>query len=79
MPGRIIGTTRALPLPERAQSILKVNGNYSFFAIPTPMLEKYGIESFDIIQNKNKIMLLATNGTEQATDNPTINEVDTSG
>ena len=58
MPGRIIGTARAVPLAEKAQSILKINGNYSFFALPTDMLEKYGIDSFDIILNENKIMLI---------------------
>jgi len=81
LPGRIIGTARAVPLAEKVQSILKINGNYSFFALPTDMLEKYGIDSFDIILNENKteIMLKAPNGTEPTTDNPTINEVDASG
>ena len=77
MPGKIIGTTKALPLAERAQSILKVNGNFSFFAIPTPILEKYGIDSFDIILNENKIMLLAPNGTEQATEDLTSAKMET--
>ena len=58
MLGRIIGTARAVPLAERAQSILKINGNYSFFALPTDMLEKYGIDSFDIILNEDKILLI---------------------
>lgn len=79
MPGRIIGTVRAIPLAERVQSILKINGNYSFFALPTDMVEKYGLDSLDIILNENKVMLLAANGTKQATDNPTINEVVNSG
>ena len=79
LPGRIIGNARAIPLAEKVQTILKINGNYSFFALPTDMLEKYGIDSFDIILNENKIMLKAPNGTEPATDNPTINEVNTSG
>jgi len=74
---KIIGTARAIPLAEKAQSILKINGNYSFFALPTDMLEKYGIDSFDIILNKNKIMLLATNGTEQATENLTSTKMET--
>ena len=77
MPGRIIGTVRAVPLAERAQSILKINGNYSFFALPTDMLEKYGIDSFDIILNENKVMLLATNETEQATENLTSTKMET--
>ena len=68
MPGRIIGTVRAVPLAERAQSILKINGNYSFFALPTDMLEKYGIDSFEIIQNEDKILLKATYGTEPTTN-----------
>ena len=79
MPGRIIGTARAVPLAEKVQSILKINGNYSFFALPTDMLEKYGVDSFDIILNEDKILLKATNGTEPTTDNPTINEASTSG
>lgn len=79
MPGRLIGTVRAIPLAEKTQSILKINGNYSFFALPTDMLEKYGIDSFNIILNEDKIMLKATNGTEPTTDNPTTNEVNTSG
>ena len=77
MPGRIIGTARAYALAEKAQSILKINGNYSFFAIPTSMLDKYGIDSFDIILNENKIKLLATNGTEQATGNLTPTKMET--
>ena len=68
MPGRIIGTARAVPLAEKAQSILKINGNYSFFALPTDMLEKYGIDSFEIIQNEGKILLKATYGTEPTTN-----------
>lgn len=79
MPGRIIGTARAIPLAERVQSILKINGNYSFFALPTDMLEKYGIDSFDIILNENKKVSLAANGTEQATNHNTVNEVVNSG
>lgn len=79
MPGRIIGTVRAIPLAEKAQTILKINGNYSFFALPTDMLEKYNVDSFDIILNEDKILLKAANGTEPTTDNPTINEVNTSG
>ena len=79
MPGRIIGTVRAVPLAEKVQSVLKINGNYSFFALPTDLLEKYGIDSFDIILNENKVTLLATNGSEQATNHHMLNEVDTSG
>ncbi len=68
MPGRLIGTARAVPLAEKAQSILKINGNYSFFALPTDMLEKYGIDSFDIIQKQDKTTLVAPSGTEQANE-----------
>lgn len=78
MPGRIIGTARAIPLAEKAQSILKINGNYSFFALPTDMLEKYGIDSFDIVQNQNKIMLVAHSDAEQLNESykpPTSKEV----
>lgn len=69
MPGRIIGTARAIPLAERAQSILKINGNYSFFALPTDMLKKYGIDSFDIILNENKVMLVGPSITKDPTTN----------
>ena len=79
MPGRLIGTARAIPLAERVQLILKINGNYSFFALPTDMVEEYGLDSLDIILNENNKVSLAPNGTEQATDNPTLNEVNTSG
>ncbi|KAG2473371.1 MAG: hypothetical protein NPMRTHETA2_1260014 [Nitrosopumilales archaeon] len=78
MPGRIIGTARAIPLAEKAQSILKINGNYSFFALPTDVLEKYGIDSFDIVQNQNKIMLVAHSDAEQLNESykpPTSKEV----
>ena len=78
MPDKIIGTARAIPLAERVQSILKINGNYSFFALPTDMLEKYGIDSFDIILNENKIMLVAHSVAEQLNESykpPTSKEV----
>jgi len=77
LPGRIIGTVRAIPLAEKVQSILKINGNYSFFALPTDMVEKYGLGSFDIILNKNKKVSLAPNGTEQATENLTSSKMET--
>ena len=77
MPSKIIGTVRAIPLAEKAQSILKINGNYSFFALPTDLLEKYGIDSFNIILNENKVMLLATNEPEQATENLTSTKMET--
>ena len=77
MPGRIIGTTRAYALAEKTQSILKINGNYSFFALPTDMLEKYGIHSFDIILNENNLVSLTPNGTEQATGNLTPTKMET--
>jgi len=77
LPGRIIGTVRAIPLAERVQSILKINGNYSFFAIPTDLVEKYGLDSFDMILNENKKVLLAPNGTEQATKHLTSTKMET--
>jgi len=41
------------------------------------LLEKYGIDSFNIILNENKIMSLAPNGTEQATENLTSTKMET--
>jgi len=73
---KIIGTVRAIPLAEKTQSILKINGNYSFFAIPTSVLEKYGIDSFVIVQNEDKILLKATNATEPTTENPTSTKME---
>jgi len=63
MPG-LLGTTKLYEITEQAKSILKIHGDFSFFAIPTDLLNKYGIESFDIIDSDNKIMLVA-HGTEQ--------------
>ena len=70
MPG-IIGMTKLYEITEQAKSILKIHGDFSFFAIPTDLLNKYGIEFFDIIDSDNKIMLVA-HGTEQTgTENHT--------
>jgi len=56
---KIIGTTRAFPLAEKAKSILKINGDYSFIAIPTDVLDKYGVDSFEItIDSDNKMVLV---------------------
>ena len=70
MPG-LLGTTKLYEITEQAKSILKIHGDFSFFAIPTDLLNKYGIESFDIIDSDNKIILVA-HGTERAgTENHT--------
>lgn len=57
MPG-LIGTIKLYKITEQAKSILKIHGDFSFFAIPTDLLNKYGVESFDIIDSDNKIMLI---------------------
>ena len=58
MPG-IIGMTKPYEITEQAKSILKIHGDFSFFAISTDLLNKYGIESFDIIDSDNKLKLVA--------------------
>jgi len=57
MPG-LLGTTKLYEITEQVKSILKIHGDFSFFAIPTDLLNKYGVESFDIIDSDNKIMLI---------------------
>ncbi len=63
-----IGHTKLYPIPESVKSILKIHGDFSFFAIPTDLLNKYGIESFEIIKDSDKIMLVAQKGAEQANE-----------
>jgi len=56
---KIIGSTKPYALAEKAKSILKINGDYSFIAIPTDVLEKYAVDSFEIIiDSDNKIKLV---------------------
>jgi len=56
----LLGTTKLYEITEQAKSILKIHGDFSFFAIPTDLLNKYGIESFEIINSDNKIMLIGS-------------------
>ena len=68
MPG-LLGTTKLYEITEQAKSILKIHGDFSFFAIPTDLVNKYGIESFEIIDSDNKIMLVAqTKEAEQTSE-----------
>ena len=60
-----MGHTKPYPIPEAVKSILKIHGDFSFFAISTDLVNKYDIESFEIIDSDNKIMLVAQNGTER--------------
>ncbi len=66
---KIIGSTKPYALDEKAKSSLKIIGDYSFIAIPTDVLEKYGVDSFDItIDSDNKMVLV---GPRQASEGPT--------
>ena len=67
MPG-LLGMTKPYEITEQAKSILKIHGDFSFFAIPTELLNKYGIESFEIIDSDNKIMLVAQENPKQTSE-----------
>jgi len=67
-----IGHTKPYPIPESVKSILKIHGDFSFFAISTELLNKYDIESFDIIDSDNKIMLIGSRiAQDPTTEKPT--------
>ena len=51
-------TVTPYKLSEEAKSILKIKGDYSFFAIPTGILKKHNIESFDIIFDNGVVSLM---------------------
>lgn len=73
-----LGSAKTFEVNEKIQSILKISGdNYSFLAIPTEILEKYKVKEFDIIENENKINLVAHTWRAELTSesNHTANEV----
>jgi len=66
-------------ITEQAKSILKIHGDFSFFAIPTDLLNKYGIESFEIIDSDNKIMLIGSRiAQDPITEKPTPTKMEVS-
>jgi len=74
-----IGHTKLYPIPESVKSILKIHGDFSFFAIPTELLNKYDIESFDIIDSDNKIMLIGSRiAQDPTTEKPTSTKMEVS-
>ena len=78
MPG-LLGTTKLYEITEQAKSILKIHGDFSFFAIPTDLLNKYGIESFEIIDSDNKIMLIGSRiAQDPITEKPTPTKMEVS-
>jgi len=78
MPG-LLGTTKLYEITEQAKSILKIHGDFSFFAIPTDLLNKYGIESFEIIDSDNKIMLIGSRiAQDPTTEKPTPTKMEVS-
>jgi len=78
MPG-LLGMTKPYEITEQAKSILKIHGDFSFFAIPTELLNKYGIESFEIIKDSDKIMLIGSRiAQDPITEKPTPTKMEVS-
>jgi len=77
MPG-LLGTTKLYEITEQAKSILKIHGDFSFFAIPTELLNKYSIESFEIIDSDNKIMLVAHGSERTKLENQSLLKMEAS-
>jgi len=78
MPG-LLGMTKPYEITEQAKSILKIHGDFSFFAIPTDLLNKYGIESFEIIKDSDKIMLIGSRiAQDPITEKPTPTKMEVS-
>ena len=61
-----IFTVTPYELSEEAKSIFKIKGDYSFFAIPTDVLKKHNVESFDLISDKNNLKLEGVQTPNQA-------------
>ena len=59
MTEKIIGSTKAIIPPTAAVTSLRIKDNYSFFAIPSEILEKYQVKEFDIIESDNELMMVA--------------------
>ena len=54
------------PLSDESKLMLKIKGDFSFFAIPTDVLKKHNIESFDLISDKNNLKLEGVQTPNQA-------------
>ena len=70
----IIGYAKPYVVAEKVKSILKIHGDYSFFALPTDILQKYNVDSFEIIKKDNKIMLIGSevSGQSRPTENTAV-------
>ena len=73
---KILGYAKTFEIDEKIKSILRIKDNYSFFAIPSDILEKFKAKRFDIIDSDNELMLVARK-TEQTSESnkPTTKEV----
>jgi len=71
---KIIGTVKPFEIPAELKYKLKLNTNYTLFALPSDILDKYAIEYFQIIKNSdNKIMLVSPEpGSEGPTTESTL-------
>jgi len=61
-----IFTVTPYKLSEEAKSILKIKGDFSFFAIRTDVLKKHNVESFGLISDKNNLKLEGVQTPNQA-------------
>ena len=59
-------TVTPRPLSDESKLILKIKGDFSFFAIPTDILKKHNVESFDLISDKNNLKLEGVQTSNQA-------------
>jgi len=73
---KILGSVTPVAIDAATAASLKLKDNFSFLALPGEILEKYQANTFDIIEDDNKIMLVARN-TEQTSESnkPTTKEV----
>jgi len=74
----VIGTTKPIEIPAELKYKLKLNTNYTLFALPSDILDKYAVDSFEIIiDSDNKIKLVGpkVNRTSGPTSTPAT-EVD---
>ena len=70
---KILGSSKTFEIDDKIKSILRIKDNYSFFAIPNEILEKFKVKGFDIIDSDNELMLVArkveqTNDENKPTD-----------
>lgn len=67
-----IGSVAVVSTNAAVAALLKIKDHSAFIALPNELLEKHGVKSFDVIEDKNKIMLIAAATNEI---NRTTNEV----